>query len=144
MTTAGLVEDAELLRARGLRATAGRLAVLSVLHTYPHVDAESVRQHLGHAAPSLQAVHNILADLHEAGVVRRFEPARSPARYERRVDDNHHHAVCTHCGHVTDVECTTGDAPCLHGPTPPGFAVATAEIIFWGVCADCAATAQPA
>lgn len=131
--------DAELLRARGLRATTGRLAVLSALAAAPHVDAESVRQRLGHGAPSLQAVHNILADLHTAGLVRRFEPARSPARYERRVDDNHHHAVCSRCGQVEDVECTTGAAPCLHASAPAGFAVDSAEVIFWGVCAECAA-----
>lgn len=144
VTAEPVLDDAALLRARGLRATAGRLAVLSVLHSHPHIDAESVRRHLDETAPSLQAVHNILADLHEAGVVRRFEPARSAARYERRVDDNHHHAVCSSCGRVSDVECTTGAAPCLHGQTPPGFAVASAEIIFWGVCAQCATAVQPA
>lgn len=131
--------DAELLRACGLRATPGRLAVLSTLGERPHIDAETVRQRLGHAAPSLQAVHNILADLVQAGLIRRFEPARSAARYERRVDDNHHHAVCRLCGRVDDVDCTTGAAPCLHGATPAGFAVESAEIIFWGVCEECAA-----
>lgn len=133
--------DAALLRAQGLRATAPRLAVLAALAEHPHTDAESLRRHLGAAAPSLQAVHNVLADLHTAGLVRRFEPARSAARFERRVDDNHHHAVCSACGTVTDVECTTGAAPCLHGPTPPGFAVAVAEVIFWGVCDSCAEVA---
>ncbi|TDE92855.1 transcriptional repressor [Occultella glacieicola] len=131
------MSDVELLRAHGLRATSGRLAILTVLDSSPHVDAESVRRLLGAQAPSLQAVHNILADLQRAGLVRRFEPARSAARYERHAGDNHHHAVCSVCGKVTDVACTTGRSPCLHGPTPPGFAVATAEVIFWGTCADC-------
>jgi Fe2+ or Zn2+ uptake regulation protein len=138
VSTQTTVDDVAMLRARGLRATGGRLAVLAVLHAHPHVDAETIRRHLAEGSPSLQAVHNILADLHDAGLVRRFEPARSAARYERRVDDNHHHAVCSRCGRVTDVECTTGETPCVHGPTPPGFAVASAEIIFWGVCAECA------
>lgn len=139
VTTTAPISDAALLREHGLRVTAGRLAVLSALGRSPHVDAETIRQRLGHAAPSLQAVHNILADLTEAGLVRRFEPARSPARYERRVGDNHHHAVCRRCGEVFDVECVAGEAPCMSGPTPSGFAVETAELIFWGVCAACAA-----
>ncbi|GAB2623356.1 hypothetical protein GCM10027067_39510 [Pseudactinotalea suaedae] len=138
VVTATATSDVDLLRASGLRATSGRLAILAALDETPHADAETLRGRLGDAAPSLQAVHNILADLHAAGIVRRFEPARSAARYERRVADNHHHAVCSSCGKVVDVDCTTGAAPCLHGPTPPGFAVATAEVIFWGVCTDCA------
>ncbi|WP_154793969.1 Fur family transcriptional regulator [Occultella kanbiaonis] len=138
MTAIADPSDVELLRASGLRATTGRLAVLAVLAETPHLDAETLRRRLGEHAPSLQAVHNILADLHRAGLVRRFEPARSSARYERLVHDNHHHAVCSVCGKVTDVACTTGEAPCLHGPTPPGFAVATAEVIFWGICDECA------
>lgn len=138
MTATVPTADVDLLRASGLRATSGRLAVLAVLDKSPHVDAETLRRNLGPDAPSLQAVHNILADLHAAGIVRRFEPARSAARYERRVDDNHHHAVCSVCGKVTDVDCAVGEAPCLHGPTPPGFAIASAEVIFWGICDDCA------
>lgn len=129
--------DADLLRTHGLRVTAGRLAVLAALGRSPHIDAETIRQRLGHAAPSLQAVHNILADLTAAGLVRRFEPARSAARYERRVEDNHHHAVCRRCGAVFDVECLVGEAPCLSGHTPEGFAVESAELIFWGLCAEC-------
>jgi Fur family transcriptional regulator, stress-responsive regulator len=152
MMTAGERErvgssDTELLRAHGLRVTSGRLAALAALGRNPHTDADHLRRALvaaadldGVAAPSLQAVHNMLADLHAAGLVRRFQPAHSSARYERRVDDNHHHAVCSGCGRVEDVDCVVGAAPCLHGPTPSGFAVATAEVTFWGLCADCAAT----
>lgn len=137
--------DVELLRTHGLRVTSGRLAALAALDRNPHADAERLRQALvaaadldDVAAPSLQAVHNMLADLHAAGLVRRFQPAHSSARYERRVDDNHHHAVCSRCGHVEDVDCVTGEAPCLHAATPSGFAVATAEVTFWGLCATCA------
>ena len=138
VTPTTATSDVELLRASGLRATAGRLAILAALAEAPHADAETLRRSLGASRLSLQAVYNILADLHEAGLVRRFEPARSPARYERRVDDNHHHAVCSECGKVVDVDCAVGAAPCLQGATPAGFAVAAAEVIFWGVCEECA------
>lgn len=131
--------DAELLRERGLRVTQGRLAVLDVLERMPHADAESVHRALeaaGHDT-SVQSVHNVLGDLTAAGLLRRFEPERSPARYERRVDDNHHHALCARCGRVEDVDCVIGEAPCLHADAPPGFTVQAAEVTFVGVCADC-------
>jgi Fur family ferric uptake transcriptional regulator len=138
-------DSSDLLRSAGLRVTGGRLAVLDALERTPHSDAETVRQALtgSPARLSLQAVHNVLGDLSEAGLLRRIQPARSAARYELRVGDNHHHAVCSSCGAVTDVDCVVGHAPCL---TPSaddlsgsGFAIAAAEVTFWGVCADCAA-----
>ncbi|WP_405218706.1 Fur family transcriptional regulator [Agrococcus sp. Ld7] len=134
--------DGELLRARGLRVTQGRLAVLDVLEQRPHADAESVHRTLaaqGHDT-SVQSVHNVLGDLTAAGIVRRFAPARSAARYERRIDDNHHHAVCSRCGRIDDVDCVVGEAPCLHADAPTGFTVLAAEVTFVGICATCAQT----
>lgn len=135
--------DAEVLRARGLRVTQGRLAVLDVLDRMPHADAEAVHRALADtgARTSVQSVHNVLGDLTAAGLVRRFEPARSAARYERRIGDNHHHAVCSRCGRVDDVDCVVGEAPCMHADAPAGFTVQAAEVTFVGVCADCARTA---
>ena len=131
--------DVELLRERGLRVTQGRLAVLDVLARMPHSDAEAVHRALAEAGhgTSVQSVHNVLGDLTGAGVLRRFEPERSPARYERRIDDNHHHAVCSSCGKVEDVDCVVGEAPCLHADAPPGFAVQAADVTFVGLCAEC-------
>lgn len=135
--------DIELLRERGLRVTQGRVAMLEVLESLPHADAESLHRALaehGHAT-SVQSVHNMLGDLTAAGIVRRFEPERSAARYERRIDDNHHHAVCSRCGKVEDVDCVVGEAPCLHAQAPAGFTIQAADVTFVGVCADCATAA---
>jgi Fur family ferric uptake transcriptional regulator len=136
------------LRASGLRVTQGRLAVLDALDAHPHVDAESVYRAVLPALPgtSIQNVHNVLGDLTAAGLLRRIEPAHSPALYERRVGDNHHHVVCTSCGAVADVECVIGHAPCLQPSGAAGYVVDTAEVTFWGLCPSCqerAAKAPP-
>jgi Fur family transcriptional regulator, stress-responsive regulator len=138
--------DAELLREHGLRVTQPRLAVLGALAALPHADADALHRSLAAAGSdiSVQSVHNVLGDLTGAGIVRRFEPARSAARYERRIGDNHHHAVCQRCGRVDDVDCVVGEAPCLHADAPPGFAVAAAEVTFVGLCADCVAAGADA
>jgi Fur family ferric uptake transcriptional regulator len=127
------------LRASGLRVTQGRLAVLNALDARPHVDADSVYRAVLPALPgtSIQNVHNVLGDLTAAGLLRRIEPAHSPALYERRVGDNHHHVVCTSCGAVADVECVVGHAPCLQPSGAAGFVVDTAEVTFWGLCPSC-------
>jgi Fur family transcriptional regulator, stress-responsive regulator len=126
------------LRAAGLRVTAPRLAVLATLHDRAHVDVETVRTavHEQLGGVSTQAVYDVLKAFTAAGLVRRIEPAGSPALFETRIADNHHHIVCR--GTVADIDCVTGAAPCPEpSSTPPGFAVDEAEVTFWGVCADC-------
>ena len=130
------------LRNAGLKVTAGRVAVLEKLDELPHADAEQVFQAVSGSVSttSIQSVHNILADLSEARLIRRIEPAGSTALYERRVGDNHHHVVCTRCGAVSDVDCVVGEAPCLSPSSPSGFTIHTAEVTFWGLCPTCQST----
>ena len=130
------------LRNAGLRVTVGRLQVLASLAKNPHSDADSIHRHLlaTSISSSVQSVHNVLNDLTAAGIVRRIQPAGSPARYERRVADNHHHAVCTACGAISDVDCVVGHAPCLTPTDTAGFVLQSAEVVYWGLCAECAAS----
>ena len=132
------------LRAAGLKSTAGRVAVLEAMESMPHTDAERVYRAVSAVLPttSIQSVHNILADLTTAGLIRRIEPAGSAVLYERRIDDNHHHIVCTQCGAIGDVDCVVGEAPCLTPSSAGGFTVQTAEVTFWGLCPSCQNAAQ--
>jgi len=128
------------LRAASLRVTRPRLAVLAALSSHPHVDTDTVIRlvRTEHPGISHQAVYDVLRALTEAGIVRRIQPAGANARYETRVGDNHHHIVCRSCGAIADVECAVGHAPCLTASTDHGFVVDEAEVVFWGVCPDCA------
>ncbi|MGW1543311.1 Fur family transcriptional regulator [Streptomyces sp. NPDC002309] len=139
MTTSPKPTTAEELRGAGLRVTAARVALLETVRAGDHLGVEAlasgVRDRVGHI--SLQAVYEALHALTAAGLVRRIEPAGSPARYEGRVGDNHHHLVCRSCGTVTDVECATGQAPCLTASNDHGFSVDEAEVIYWGLCPAC-------
>jgi len=134
-------DPADLLRQRGLRVTAQRLAVLRAVSRAPHATAdavsETVRAEVG--SISLQAVYDALGALVDADLVRRIQPAGSAARFEARVTDNHHHLVCRDCGQTVDVDCAVGDAPCLAPESAAGYVVDEAEITFWGRCPDCAA-----
>jgi Fur family ferric uptake transcriptional regulator len=130
---------AEELRGAGLRVTAARVALLETVRSGDHLDAEAiaagVRDRVGHV--SLQAVYEALHALTHAGLIRRIEPAGSPTRYEGRVMDNHHHLVCRSCGAVADVDCATGEAPCLTASDDHGFSIDEAEVVYWGLCPDC-------
>ncbi|GAB3140899.1 Fur family transcriptional regulator [Marisediminicola antarctica] len=131
----------ELLRDAGLKVTAPRLAVLLAVEQAPHSDADALFAAVRRGLPgtSLQAVYGVLGALTTAGLVRRIEPATSPALYERRIGDNHHHVVCTSCKAVEDVDCVHGAAPCLTPSSSHGFVVEAAEVTFWGLCPRCQA-----
>jgi Fe2+ or Zn2+ uptake regulation protein len=130
-----------VLRGASLRVTRPRVAVLGAVHDHPHADTTSiighVRERLGEV--SQQAVYDVLAALTDAGLVRRIHPPNSVARYEARVGDNHHHLVCRSCGAIADVDCAAGAAPCLTASDDHGYAIDEAEVIYWGLCPDCAA-----
>ncbi len=135
-------EHVQVLRDHDLQVTAQRLAVLRAVTARPHGTAnevaEDVRGEIG--AISRQSVYDTLALLTERDLLRRIQPAGSPARYEGRVGDNHHHLVCRRCDRLVDVDCAVGDMPCLVPVESGDFVVDEAEVIYWGLCPDC----QPA
>jgi Fur family ferric uptake transcriptional regulator len=137
-------DPAELLRQRGIQITAQRLAVFRAVTSQPHVTAdaiaEAVRKEIG--AISLQSVYDCLAVLVAETLVRRIQPAGSPARYETRVGDNHHHLICRDCGRTVDVDCAVGFAPCLTADDDQGYEVDEAEVVYWGRCPDCVARSR--
>jgi Fur family ferric uptake transcriptional regulator len=138
-----MLDTAELLRRHGVHVTAQRLAVLAAVSGQPHGTADdiaaAVRAELG--VISRQAVYDALGLLTDKGLVRRIQPAGSPARYEGRTGDNHHHLICRRCGRMVDVDCAVGAAPCLTPAADAGYEIDEAEVIYWGRCPGCLAGA---
>ncbi|MBT8162402.1 MULTISPECIES: Fur family transcriptional regulator [Arthrobacter] len=138
----------EQLRAGGRRVTKQRLAVLTAVETRPHSTAEAVLEAARQELPAIsaQAVYVVLGDLTELGMLRRFEPPQSPALYETRVKDNHHHAVCTGCGRIEDVDCAVGHAPCLEpawNDSQETMTIKIADVLYQGICQDCLEATAP-
>jgi Fe2+ or Zn2+ uptake regulation protein len=133
-----------LLRRHGMHVTAQRLAVLRAVSDRPHSPADDiyhvVRAEIG--AISRQAVYDALGALTEKGLLRRIQPAGSPARYEDRVGDNHHHLICRTCSRMIDVDCAVGDTPCLRAADDAGYEIDEAEVIYWGRCPQCVAATR--
>jgi Fe2+ or Zn2+ uptake regulation protein len=132
-------DSADLLRRHGLQVTAQRLAVLAAVSGWPHGTADdvarAVRAEIG--VISRQAVYDALGVLADKGLIRRIQPAGSPARYEDRTGDNHHHLICRLCGLMVDVDCAVGAAPCLTPADDSGYEIDEAEVVYWGRCPDC-------
>jgi Fur family transcriptional regulator, stress-responsive regulator len=141
MSSEAPVDRDALLRRHGLHVTAQRLAVQRAVSDDPHSTADdvynAVRAEIG--AVSRQAVYNALGALTDKGLLRRIQPAGSPARYENRVGDNHHHLICRSCGRMVDVDCAVGDKPCLTAANDSDYEIDEAEVIYWGRCPECVA-----
>jgi Fur family transcriptional regulator, stress-responsive regulator len=135
----GSLDGSVVLRQHGVTVTAQRLAVLRAVAGQPHGTADDVdkivRAEIG--AISRQAVYDALGTLTDKGILRRIQPAGSPARYENRVDDNHHHLICRACNRMLDVDCAVGYTPCLTAADDAGYEIDEAEVVFWGRCPDC-------
>lgn len=133
-------DSADRLRQHGLQITAQRLAVLRAVSGRPHCTADQVAEDVraGIGAISRQAVYDALRVLTEKGLIRRIQPSGSPGLYDPRVGDNHHHVVCRNCGKTTDVDCISGEAPCLEADASDHH-IDEAEVTFWGTCPECLA-----
>jgi Fur family ferric uptake transcriptional regulator len=129
-----------------VQVTAQRLAVLRAVSGRPHSTAADITavvlSEIG--AISLQAVYDALATLTDKGIIRRIQPAGSPARYEDRVGDDHHHLICRTCGRMADVDDAGGHARRLAVSDDLGYEIEEAEVIYWGRCPECVAAAAVA
>jgi Fur family transcriptional regulator, stress-responsive regulator len=139
-------DPANILRKHCVQVTAQRMAVLRAVSGRPHCTAdeaaEDARTEIG--AISRQAVYDALGVLVEKSIIRRIQPAGSPARYEDRIGDNHHHMICRTCGKTADVDCAVGTAPCLTAADTAGYVIDEAEVIYWGTCPKCLAAKRGA
>lgn len=140
-----MTDPLHLLRDHGVQVTAQRIAILRAVSACPHATADvlldEVRAALG--TISKQAVYDTLGLLVDKGLIRRIQPASSAARYEDRVNDNHHHLICRGCGAIHDIDCAVGERPCLTAAHDHGFVIDEAEVIYWGRCPTCRAAAAP-
>ena len=145
LTVPTRLEAERLLRRAALRVTRPRVAVLTAVYEHPHADTDTImsvaREELG--GVSHQTVYDVLRALTTAGLLRRIEPAGSVARYESRVQDNHHHVVCRSCGAIADVDCAVGTTPCLTASDDHGFTIDEAEVTYWGLCPTCSTAGRP-
>ncbi|MFC6591388.1 transcriptional repressor [Deinococcus lacus] len=118
-----------------VRQTKQRQAVIEILrHTRTHPDAawihNQVRQELPHV--SLGTVYRTLDALARDGVITPIERAGQATCYDyRHCGEDHHHAVCRHCGAVFDVDAAYLP-PLPQQAFPTGFQVTDIRIEFSG------------
>jgi Fe2+ or Zn2+ uptake regulation protein/O6-methylguanine-DNA--protein-cysteine methyltransferase len=126
----------ELLRARGLRVTPQRRAILGAFSNAEaeHLSADEIHARAAAVVPELGrgTVYAALAELTELGIlVARGSP--EPVRYEVNTAP-HQHFRCRLCLRLFDAEIP---APATGGLASEGFVVEEVTMTAQGVCAEC-------
>lgn len=126
----------ELLRARGLRSTPQRRAILGAFRggVTEHLSADEVYARAAESLPDLSrgTVYATLAEFSELGLLSAFG-APEPVRYETNTS-RHSHFRCRLCLRTFDL--LSG----LQNPdeiTDPGFSVERVDTRAEGICAEC-------
>ena len=131
-------DSAAALRARGLRVTPQRRAILDAFsqRADEHLSADEVHARATAAVPELSrgTVYSTLAELTELGLLSALG-SPEPVRYETNTAP-HQHFRCRLCLRLFDVVIGPPDVRALRGV---GFVVDHVMITAEGVCGDCGA-----
>jgi Fe2+ or Zn2+ uptake regulation protein len=137
-------ELAARFRAEGRKVTPQRLRIFEALAgsdehpTAEHV-WETVRSDLPHL--SLKTVYQTLHELAELGELQALDLATGATRFDPNLDA-HHHLVCEGCGGVRDLYADFTDVQ-VPMDAAQGYRISSTEIVFRGLCPDCAARSAP-
>jgi Fe2+ or Zn2+ uptake regulation protein len=131
-------ELTELFRRSGHKVTPQRQCIFRILHgSEVHPTAEAVYAAAAAEMPtmSLRTVYQTLNDLAAMGEIHQLDLGTGSARFDPNTD-THHHLVCDRCGKVRDLYADFTGVRVPKGDH--GFHVSSTEIVFRGVCDECA------
>jgi Fe2+ or Zn2+ uptake regulation protein len=122
-----------------MRVTPQRLAIHRTLRDLDrHVSAEELLGAVERAVPgvSLPTIYATLELLEDLGLVRRVGSVAGRVLFDPRLDE-HHHAVCSVCGRVDDLEAPVDARRAVAEAGRAGYDGAVAGVLVTGVCSRC-------
>ncbi|GAC1441048.1 MAG: Fur family transcriptional regulator [Vulcanimicrobiaceae bacterium] len=125
---------------RAVYETSTRRAVLELLkNEQRYLTAAAIFRMLRgrNAKLALSTVYRTLEVLTERGTVSSRTDPSGEASYVFCTDDHHHHAICTACGHVDEVDCDAMDAFRSALLAQQAFVLDEHAIEFFGRCVRC-------
>ncbi len=140
-------EVGRLLREKGLKVTAQRLAVLEAVASRPgeHLTAEEIFALVKVSCPDigLATVYRTIQLLNELNLIDRISFDDGFVRYEIGNTPNqgkrhhHHHLICRKCGRVFSFQEDLLEELEAKITASTGFAVVNHEVKLYGYCKDC-------
>jgi Fur family transcriptional regulator, ferric uptake regulator len=140
------MDELENLHRVGLKATLPRMRVLELVRTSPqrHLSAEDVYRRLVEekAEIGLATVYRVLAQLEQAGILKRstFDTGRSV--FEIDEGSHHDHLLCVSCGRVDEFRDEGIEQRQVAVAAERGFRLYEHSLALYGLCAQCRSTTR--
>lgn len=133
-------QSEKLLKEASLKLTSGRIDLLSILMKEALPKTVEELHTLLKGSLNEVTLYRTLETFETAGLVRKVEVGHGHAHYEIIPGRaHHHHAICTSCGHIEDVDVKHGTRLEKEAhKTAKGFASITHySLEFFGICKAC-------
>ena len=132
-------EVLQSLRAKGIRITYTRRAVLSYLvASHEHPSAEKIYRDLLPQFPSmsLATVYNNIKVLIDEGVVSEIKVRNDTTTYFDFIGHDHLNVVCEKCGRIADVDIEVPDLR-EEAASQSGYQITKTQMTVYGICSEC-------
>ncbi len=83
----------------------------------------------------IATVYRNLKSLQSEGEIIQVALPGQPARWEKAMQEHHHHFLCRRCDRLIDIQIYSRD---LLGLVPDGYILEDHDVLLRGLCADCA------
>lgn len=134
-----MAELAKKYRAKGLKITPQRLAILEFLDgNTDHPSAESIFEGVKENFPTISfaTVYNTLEALKRTASVQEITIDPERKHYDPNMKP-HHHIVCISCNRIDDVFADYGSSLKLPDEVGDNFKLVGEHVNFYGVCGEC-------
>jgi Fe2+ or Zn2+ uptake regulation protein len=122
-----------------IRKTIQQRLVLEAAQWLCHPSAEEIYQVITQKYPNISrgTVYRNLHNMSESGALKQVSIPGVADRFDITTHP-HYHAVCKYCGSVQDAMLPYQEHIQDAVPACEGFVVEKHDIIFWGICHECA------
>lgn len=138
----------EALRSQGMRITGPRRAICAALagHHDAHLTVDllhKLAEEQSAATIDRSTVYRTIEALETAGIVAHMHLGHGPAVYHLAEEAHHHHLLCEQCGATVTVDDDDFQEMLALVTQRTGFVVNSHHFALPGMCAGCAADAEP-
>ncbi len=129
---------AQDLRAKNLKITPQRIAMLNEIKKNGHMDVDEIYAHIRDFYPSisLATIYKNIGALCEANILREVKAPGQKQKYELACD-RHIHVTCEKCGKLEDIKIDTSALEAL-GAEKSGYKLYDTSAVLIGICPECA------
>ena len=132
------------LATRGWQMTPQRRVIAEVLAgDHVHLTADEIHEQAVARLPEISraTAYKALTELVALGEVAVVNVEGRARRYDPNVDRSHQHLVCERCGLIRDIHPAGQESLTLSPASRFGFELTGVDVVFRGVCPNCAKSA---